>query len=165
MALFLLMGVFGQLISNIVGMVYPAYFSVKAVEGRDSLKTTRWTTYWIIFGCMTLLDTFSDVIEYILPFYWLAQVGPSLVLCPHGAERLKNGLRERHPALLHDPEQEDPPQCHQRGRAGRNKGGRHPGGDRHPGVGGVCRQRCASHVRSDHSRENCHIREVRAGEP
>merc|ERR1711935_900150 len=40
-----------KLASNLVGFIYPAYMSFKALEGGKSIDgdATQWMTYWIIF--------------------------------------------------------------------------------------------------------------------
>ncbi|CAG8439382.1 13752_t:CDS:2 [Funneliformis caledonium] len=37
----------GQLLSNLIGWVYPAYISFKAIETTDKADDTQWLTYWL----------------------------------------------------------------------------------------------------------------------
>jgi receptor expression-enhancing protein 5/6 len=74
--LMIFFNIFGDLLSNLLGFVYPAYMSFKAIEspGRDDdkqwyLKLTR-LTYWVVFGCLNLIEYFSDMILYWMPFYF-----------------------------------------------------------------------------------------------
>jgi len=71
---FLMYGAFGQLISNLVGFIYPTYCSFKALETKHSHDDTKWLTYWVVFGFMSVIDSFADVILAVVPFYWLAKV-------------------------------------------------------------------------------------------
>merc|ERR1712126_200283 len=71
--LLLVSGVFGQLISNLVGFLYPAYVSFKAIESHRKDDDTKWLTYWTVFGVLSVLDSFADVLLQIIPFYWLAK--------------------------------------------------------------------------------------------
>ena len=37
--------------SNVVGFVYPAYMSFKAIETEDDVDDDiQWLTYWVVFG-------------------------------------------------------------------------------------------------------------------
>ncbi|CAG8455546.1 11072_t:CDS:2 [Diversispora eburnea] len=60
----------GQLLSNVIGWVYPAYASFKALETSDNIDDTQWLTYWTVFGFVSLIEFFSDLILYWMPFYY-----------------------------------------------------------------------------------------------
>ncbi|XP_018010521.1 receptor expression-enhancing protein 5 isoform X2 [Hyalella azteca] len=74
LAVYLIFGHLAQLISNLVGFLYPAYCSVKALESSTKADDTKWLTYWVVFATFSLIDTFSGFILSWLPFYWLAKV-------------------------------------------------------------------------------------------
>ncbi|TPX55100.1 hypothetical protein PhCBS80983_g05607 [Powellomyces hirtus] len=58
------------LLTNLVGVLYPAYQSIKAVERPEADDDERWLTYWSIFGLFTLLDSISHkVISYVRYYY------------------------------------------------------------------------------------------------
>jgi len=61
----------GQLLSNVIGWLYPAYASFKAIETPDTKDDTQWLTYWTVFGFVNLVEFFSDLILYWMPFYYL----------------------------------------------------------------------------------------------
>ncbi|KAG9288894.1 hypothetical protein G9A89_019516 [Geosiphon pyriformis] len=61
----------GQLLSNFIAWGYPAYASFKAIESIDKADDTQWLTYWTVFGFISLVEFFSDIILYWLPFYYL----------------------------------------------------------------------------------------------
>ncbi|KAJ1509868.1 hypothetical protein HMI55_007226, partial [Coelomomyces lativittatus] len=73
---FLLMIIFnyaGQLITNLIGFVYPAYASFKSLETPSTDDDKQWLTYWIVFAFFNLIEFFSDHLLYWVPFYFLAK--------------------------------------------------------------------------------------------
>merc|ERR1711935_8621 len=61
-----------KLASNLIGFIYPAYMSFKALEGGKSIDgdATQWMTYWIIFCSINLMeDTFSFLPRSVSFFY------------------------------------------------------------------------------------------------
>jgi len=57
----LMLGYAAQLLSGLIGFIYPAYHSV------------RWLTYWVVFSFFHVLEFFSDHLVWWLPAYWLAK--------------------------------------------------------------------------------------------
>ncbi|CAJ0873858.1 10415_t:CDS:2 [Entrophospora sp. SA101] len=39
--------IWGSLLSNLIGWLYPAYISFKAIESTDKADDTQWLTYWL----------------------------------------------------------------------------------------------------------------------
>ncbi|KAG9072458.1 ER membrane protein DP1/Yop1 [Linnemannia hyalina] len=56
----------GKLLSNILGWVYPSYRSFKALESQGQDDDTQWTVY----GFVSILESFTDVLLYWFPFYF-----------------------------------------------------------------------------------------------
>ncbi|KAF9186126.1 ER membrane protein DP1/Yop1 [Haplosporangium sp. Z 767] len=60
----------GKLLSNILGWVYPAYRSFKALETPTKDDDKQWLTYWAVYGFVSILESFTDILLYWLPFYF-----------------------------------------------------------------------------------------------
>ncbi|KAF9933941.1 ER membrane protein DP1/Yop1 [Linnemannia zychae] len=56
----------GRLLSNTLGWVYPAYRSFKALESPNHDDDTQWTVY----GFVSILESFTDILLYWFPFYF-----------------------------------------------------------------------------------------------
>ncbi|KAL1924094.1 uncharacterized protein VTP21DRAFT_7129 [Calcarisporiella thermophila] len=63
--------IFGQLITNLIGVIYPVYKSFKALETRETNDDTQWLTYWTVYGFFSLLEHFTDLLLFWIPFYFL----------------------------------------------------------------------------------------------
>ncbi|KAI9228082.1 MAG: TB2/DP1, HVA22 family-domain-containing protein, partial [Piptocephalis tieghemiana] len=63
--------VFGQIITTLVGTVFPAYASFKALQTTTQRDDKQWLTYWVVFGGFSIVEVFVDYILYWLPFYYL----------------------------------------------------------------------------------------------
>ncbi|KAJ3047898.1 Receptor expression-enhancing protein 6, partial [Rhizoclosmatium hyalinum] len=48
----------------------PAYQSFKAIDKHDKELTTKWLTYWVVYGFLDILEIFSDHLIYWVPFYY-----------------------------------------------------------------------------------------------
>jgi receptor expression-enhancing protein 5/6 len=62
-----------QLLCNLIGFIYPAMTSIKAIESRNKEDDTKWLTYWVVFALFSLLEFFSDILLSWFPIYWLAK--------------------------------------------------------------------------------------------
>lgn len=68
------LGVFDGLITNMVGFLYPAWQSFKAIETPESRDDRQWLTYWVVYACFALVEIFSDTVLFWVPFYYLCKL-------------------------------------------------------------------------------------------
>ncbi|XP_011497835.1 PREDICTED: receptor expression-enhancing protein 5-like [Ceratosolen solmsi marchali] len=71
LAIYLIIGIGQQLVSNVIGFMYPAYSSMKAIESKQANDDTKWLTYWVVFAVLTIIEYFVDFIIGWFPVYWL----------------------------------------------------------------------------------------------
>ena len=73
-SIFCFINIFSKYITCIVGVVLPAYWSIKAIESPQYDDDKQWLTYWAIYGLFTLLDQFANIILRIFPFYFIFKI-------------------------------------------------------------------------------------------
>ncbi|KAG9403654.1 hypothetical protein AC1031_006303 [Aphanomyces cochlioides] len=73
--LVVLLGFGAGLLCNLVGFVYPAYESFKAIESESSNDDTQWLTYWVVYSCFQIVEVFVDFLLYFIPFYYAFKLG------------------------------------------------------------------------------------------
>ncbi|XP_065602902.1 receptor expression-enhancing protein 3 isoform X1 [Cyrtonyx montezumae] len=54
----------------VFGMLYPAYYSYKAVKTKNVKEYVRWMMYWIVFALYTVTETITDLTISWFPLYY-----------------------------------------------------------------------------------------------
>jgi hypothetical protein len=62
--------VISENISSIIGFLYPAYKSFKALQTRTEVDDQQWLTYWTVFGFLYMVEYFIKPVLYYIPFYY-----------------------------------------------------------------------------------------------
>lgn len=65
----------------LIGTVYPAYATAKAIGDKESEAMARWCQYWLIFSVLSLVMPVLDFLGSFLPFYYEAKLLFVLWLC------------------------------------------------------------------------------------
>ena len=72
--LLVLIGLGTNLIVNMVGIIYPAYASFKAIESKETDDDKLWLTYWVVFAVYNFADRFIDYLFFWVPCYFLIKL-------------------------------------------------------------------------------------------
>jgi len=62
-------------ITNIIGVIYPFYASLKALQKEDKMEDILWLSYWIWYGLFTMIESITDVFLSWIPMYELMKMG------------------------------------------------------------------------------------------
>jgi len=68
---FLLTGVADHLIVSLIGFLYPAYASVRAIQSKNKEDDTKWLIYWVVYGGFVVLEILGDLLLNWFPMYFL----------------------------------------------------------------------------------------------
>ena len=63
-----------KIITTTVGIVYPAYMSLKAIDTKEEDDDKQWCTYWVVFFMFILFELYFSYILHLIPFYFLLKL-------------------------------------------------------------------------------------------
>jgi len=64
-----------KLISDLVGFLYPAYMSFKAIDSVDNADNEQWLTYWVVFSLFSITESTLSFLSDFIPFYFYIKIG------------------------------------------------------------------------------------------
>ena len=71
---FVFIGFLDYYLTNLIGIAFPIFYSLKSLQSREEDDDKQWLTYWIIYSCTNILDVFSDYIMAVMPFYFFIKI-------------------------------------------------------------------------------------------
>ena len=89
------MGIGQEYVLAIIGVAYPTFMSVCAMESKEEEDDKQWLTYWVIYAFFYIFDMLFGTILSAIPIYFLVKLGV-LVYLMHpstmGASKLYDEL-------------------------------------------------------------------------
>lgn len=70
----IIIGYLDQYIVCILGVVFPAIQSIRAIESPGEDDDKQWLTYWVVYACFTFIDLFVGFLLKFLPFYFILKM-------------------------------------------------------------------------------------------
>eukprot|EP00656_Telonema_subtile_P032957 TRINITY_DN362_c0_g1_i2.p1 TRINITY_DN362_c0_g1~~TRINITY_DN362_c0_g1_i2.p1 ORF type:complete len:172 (+),score=70.35 TRINITY_DN362_c0_g1_i2:302-817(+) len=67
---FVLFGFGAGVLAMLVGFVYPAFSSFKALEANCAERQRFWLVYWVVYSCFCTVECFLEPLMYFVPFYY-----------------------------------------------------------------------------------------------
>lgn len=70
-----LSGIGTQPLCLVIGFLFPAFKSVRAMETHNSSEVTQWLVYWVVYAFFSVIEIFVDTLVYWIPFYFRFKLG------------------------------------------------------------------------------------------
>lgn len=61
-------------ITSVLAIVYPAFWSMKAIESKDADDDKQWLTYWTMYSLFVLIELFFGWALHLIPFYFFIKL-------------------------------------------------------------------------------------------
>ncbi|KAK4099483.1 hypothetical protein N658DRAFT_525526 [Parathielavia hyrcaniae] len=61
--------IFAKLLSSVASFLFPLFASYKALKTSDPAQLTPWLMYWVVLGCVLLVESWTEWFLYWIPFY------------------------------------------------------------------------------------------------
>jgi receptor expression-enhancing protein 5/6 len=74
LALSLFSGLGASVLSDMIGFLYPAYASLRAIESPDPHDDTEWLVYWVVFSALFVVENFLEWVLFWIPYYYPLKV-------------------------------------------------------------------------------------------
>ena len=71
---FVYFNILDTIITNLVGTLYPAFWTIKSLEQNLVEEQKKWLTYWVVFGSFIIIDMSSVVIIKFITFYFILKI-------------------------------------------------------------------------------------------
>ena len=71
---FVAFGIGASFFTRLIGVAYPTFKSIIALESPSVDDDKQWLTYWCIFGIFSVLDEFGAFILSYIPYYYFIKV-------------------------------------------------------------------------------------------
>ncbi|KAJ2720151.1 ER membrane protein DP1/Yop1 [Coemansia sp. Benny D115] len=81
------------LLVNLTGFGYAAFATMAAIESPGKEDDAQWLTYWVVYGFMNVVEYFTGILTYWIPFYFVFKlIFVIWLMLPYtrGAEQLYN---------------------------------------------------------------------------
>ena len=72
--IFVYFNILDSIITNLVGTLYPLFWTIKSLEQNSIEEQKKWLTYWVVFGAFIIVDMGSPVIVKFIPFYFVLKI-------------------------------------------------------------------------------------------
>lgn len=93
-----------ELVVGLVGFIYPAYQSFKAINTPSTDDDTQWLTYWVVYAFFTITEQFTDFLLswYVEPIWRIATIrsGIEKIHCSRACMLMVLALFDQDPFLL-----------------------------------------------------------------
>ena len=66
---------FSSYVTCLVGVLYPTYMSLKAIENPEDDEDKQYLTYWVVYGLFSIIDVFTSFLVKRIPFYYTIKLG------------------------------------------------------------------------------------------